>query len=91
MAKEKKKELELLDLSDLPIPARKVYYPYQKWEKEIPPGKAIEITDDIKPRNASNVGDTIQMAARRQKLNIKAMVRNNRIWIYKEEEVEELD
>ena len=55
-------KLELIDLSELPIPTRTVHYPYRQWEEEIPAGKAIEITELIKPRKASNVASTILMA-----------------------------
>ncbi len=85
----KKDTLELVDLEDLPVPTRSVAWPYEKWDAEIPPGKAIEISGQLKGRKASTVASTIMMTARRKKFSIRAMVRNNRIWIYKEaEEIE---
>lgn len=84
----KEQKLELIDLEDLPIPTRSVSWPYTDWEKEIPPGKAIEITNQLPSgKKASTVQSTIMMNARRQHLTIKAMVRNNRIWVYKETEI----
>ena len=80
-----KNGLDLIDLSDLPIPTRSVAWPYAEWERDIPPGKAIEITSQLpKGKKASTIQSTIMMNARRRRLTIKAMVRNKRIWVYKE-------
>ena len=86
MSNDKKKpELELIDLENLPIPTRSVSWPYAEWERDIPPGKAIEITNQLpKGKKASTIQSTIMMNARRRRLTIKAMVRNKRIWVYKE-------
>ncbi len=83
---------KLIDIDELPIPSRSVNYPYDKWEKDIPVGKAIEITDLVpKGRKAGSVSSTIMMAVRRRKLTIRALVRNNRIWIYKPKEIETIE
>lgn len=87
---EKKTKLDLIDIEDLPIPTRTVAWPYAEWERDIPAGKAIEITNQLpEKKKASTVQSTIMMNVRRRRLTIKAMVRNNRIWVYKA--AEEID
>ncbi len=90
-SKKPKTDLELVSLEDLPTPRRPGGdWPYQQWEDEIPPGQAIEITDQLNGRKASTVQSTVKMNASRRGLTIRSMVRNNRIWIYKDKEEKDL-
>lgn len=86
---DKSDELEIISISELPIPMRSVNWPYDEWEKKLNPGEATEITNKLKGRKASSVSSTIMMATRRRGLRIKSLVRNNRIWIYKPLEEDE--
>ena len=92
MEDKKPTELKQISIDDMPAPTRSgTAWPYDQWEEEILPGNAIEITDQLGNQKASSASSTIKMHTRRRGLKIQSLVRNNRIWIYKDKEAEVIE
>ena len=58
-------------------------HPYEEWERDIPEGKALEITDRINGRKPKHVRATIAAALKRKGLLIVVINRKDRLFIAK--------
>ena len=70
-------------LSPDEIPGRKIKWPYQVWVKDIPEGKLLEITDQLKGLSIMSARSTIANYCRNNDLPLVPKARGGRLFIFR--------
>lgn len=76
-------EQQYIAIEDIPRSAGAApeRYPYRQWAQDIPPGMALEITDQLNGQKVKHVRATIHNALKRHGISLKVVGRKERLFI----------
>ena len=79
--------MDYIDIKEIPVSRGNMEkWPYRDWARDIPPGKALELTDQLNGASPAGTASTLHQAFKRMNSPLKAIRRGDRLFIVNGEE-----